>query len=207
MYLQYGCGFHAPIEWINFDASLTLRIERLPILGRFVRKNAERFPENIYFGDITKGPLVDPASCDGVFCSHVLEHLSLDEATLALRNTLTMLKPGGVFRIVVPDLRAIAERYFRLPSVTSAHLFMTESGLGRSQSPSGLLARAISAFGRSSHLWMWDRESLCQALCETGFDSVRACHFGDSPDAMFKLVELEHRFKDAVALECRRPMS
>jgi hypothetical protein len=32
-YVQYGCGWSAPRGWRNFDASLTLRFERLPIIG------------------------------------------------------------------------------------------------------------------------------------------------------------------------------
>src|SRR5882724_7131927 len=32
-YVHYGCLFCAPESWLNFDASPTLRFERIPILG------------------------------------------------------------------------------------------------------------------------------------------------------------------------------
>ena len=32
-YVQYGCGLSAPNEWINFDVSPTLRIQKIPIIG------------------------------------------------------------------------------------------------------------------------------------------------------------------------------
>jgi hypothetical protein len=36
MYVQYGCGpFSAPQGWENFDSSLTLRWERIPIVEKF----------------------------------------------------------------------------------------------------------------------------------------------------------------------------
>ncbi len=75
-HVQYGCGHSAPDGWLNYDASFTLRVERFPLGGRFVRKNAQRFPANVSFGDIVKGLPVSDASVDGVYASHVLEHLS-----------------------------------------------------------------------------------------------------------------------------------
>ena len=46
MYVQYGCGLSAPEEWINFDASLTLKRERIPIAEKLTIKNGHRFPAN-----------------------------------------------------------------------------------------------------------------------------------------------------------------
>src|ERR1700733_6668534 len=78
-YVQYGCGWSAPKEWINFDASLTLKWERLPILGRCYTKNALPFPPNVKPGDIVKGLPIRAESCQGVYASHVLEHLALED--------------------------------------------------------------------------------------------------------------------------------
>lgn len=78
-YVQYGCGWSAPRGWRNFDASPTLRFERLPLIGRLYTRNASRFPENIEYGEIVKGLPVSSGSCNGVYCSHILEHLSLDD--------------------------------------------------------------------------------------------------------------------------------
>src|ERR1700688_376097 len=77
-YVQYGCGWSAPEGWTNFDASLTLKWERIPILGRCT-KNSRRFPPNVRSGDIVKGLPVGDESCHGVYASHVLEHLTLEE--------------------------------------------------------------------------------------------------------------------------------
>src|ERR1700693_1069972 len=76
-YVQYGCGWSAPQEWTNFDASLTLKWERLPVLGRSYTKNARRFPPNVKPGDIVKGLPIPEESCQCVYVSPVLDHLAL----------------------------------------------------------------------------------------------------------------------------------
>ena len=58
------------------------------------------------YGDIVKGLPVDYASCKGIYCFHVLEHLSPDNFRIALGNTYKFLQPGGVFRFVLPDLQS-----------------------------------------------------------------------------------------------------
>ena len=110
-YVQYGCGWSAPTGWRNFDASPTLRFERLPLIGQLYTKNASRFPENVEYGDIVKGLPLSPDSCNGVYCSHILEHLSLDDFRIALHNTKRILRPSGIFRLVLSDLEYSIKQY------------------------------------------------------------------------------------------------
>ena len=37
IYVQYGAGNQAVEGWLNFDASPTLRIQKIPIIGRLLR--------------------------------------------------------------------------------------------------------------------------------------------------------------------------
>src|SRR5690349_19387092 len=110
-YVQYGCGLCAPDGWLNFDSSLTLKFERVPVIGRMYIRNAQRFPKNVRYGDIVSGLPLGASSCHGIYCSHVLEHLSLEDCRRALKNTFTYLAPGGIFRLIVPDLRKLATDY------------------------------------------------------------------------------------------------
>lgn len=50
-------------------------------------------------------------SCDEIRASHVLEHFGYKEAFAVLRHWVSKLKPGGVLKIAVPDLRKVAEQY------------------------------------------------------------------------------------------------
>ena len=96
LYVQYGCGNVAISGWQNFDASPTLRIQKLPFIGRLLQSKLNVvFDDEVLYGDIVRG-LHIPAECvDGVFCSHVLEHLSLEDFHTALDNTFKILKRGG----------------------------------------------------------------------------------------------------------------
>ena len=50
---------------------------------------------------------------DAVYCSHVLEHLSTDIGKRLVQDVRRVLKTGGVFRLVVPDLEEICKEYLR----------------------------------------------------------------------------------------------
>jgi hypothetical protein len=213
-YVQYGCGFSAPDGWLNFDASPTLRIERIPIIGRVISAalsgNALRFPASVRYGDIRRGPLVLPGTAEGVYASHVLEHLSLADFRKALEHTYAMLAYGGTFRLVVPDLLARARAYVDLADqgkCYAAEQFVRTTGLGRERRS---LIRDL--LGNSLHLWMWDEASIALELRKVGFVEIRRCEIGDSGITAFKAVEEEVRFYDKelkipeCAMEARRSL-
>lgn len=207
MYVQYGCGFCAPKEWTNFDASPTLRWERLPLVGKLYTKNSQRFPAGVLYGDIVKGLSVAPASCKGIYASHILEHLTLDDFNSALKNTKALLQDNGIFRMVVPDLEWAARQYIlRLDRQDSDanSFFLDQTNLGTRKRSHGMRALIHAALQTSAHRWMWDSMALSRALQDHGFRSIRRCFFGDCEDPMFKKVEDEGRFECAVAMEARR---
>ncbi len=209
LYVQYGCGLSAPKEWTNFDTSPTLRIQKIPLIGKFIaQKSGTVFPDNVLYGDITKGLSVKPNSCDGVYCSHVLEHLSLNDFRKALFNTYTILKPGAVFRCVLPDLEVLARNYVAALDKhdTEASIRFIGNGtlMGIESRPKGLINFIKSYYGNSHHLWMWDYYSLSNKLKEAGFKNIRKAQFNDSKDEMFKLVEDKSRFENALAIECTK---
>jgi hypothetical protein len=207
LYAQYGCGFTAPAEWVNFDASLTLRFERIPVLGKVYTKNSQRFPPSVRYGDIVQGLPVGDESCRGVYASHVLEHLALADFHKALENTRRILVKGGIFRLVVPDLEWAAREYLARAEAgdpKASHFFLQETCLGEERRGGGVSGAAHRLLNTSKHLWMWDAASMRNALSEHGFTAIRRCTFGDCEDQMFSLVEEAGRFEHAVAMEARR---
>lgn len=50
---------------------------------------------------------------DGIFMSHVLEHISYRETLPALSNVVECLKPGGHLVVYVPDLEWVASQILR----------------------------------------------------------------------------------------------
>lgn len=212
VYVNYGCGFHAAEGWLNVDASPTLRFERLPLLGSLYTKNEARFPPGVRYADIVKGPVCAPGTAKGVYASHVLEHLAREDALAALRHTYAMLGPGGVFRVIVPDLESRARRYLEGAEKgdgAAADRFMRDTLLGRESRPAGFLGRLAALVGHQAHLWMWDERSLVRAMADAGFKDIRRCRLGDADDPMFARVEVKERFDDddygpELALEGRK---
>jgi SAM-dependent methyltransferase len=213
-YVQYGCGLSCPDGWINFDASPRLRFERLPIVCQFLDTfDRGLFPKEVRYGDIVSGLPVPDGCAKAVYCSHVLEHIDRESVVKALKNTYRILRPGGTFRLVVPDLAWRAEHFL------SAHLrsepnaadeFMRLSHLGQETAATGIIRRLRGVFGNSNHLWMYDEALMTSLLERTGFVSIRRCHLGDAEDPVFGQVEEEGRFVDGgydeLALEALRPI-
>jgi SAM-dependent methyltransferase len=204
-YVQYGCGRSAPKGWRNFDASPTLRFERFPLVGRCWTRNTSRFPKNVEYGDIVKGLPLSSNSCDGVYCSHILEHLARDDFATAMQNTRRILTSGAVFRLVLPDLEYSIKRYLGDSSNNAAHDFLRETSLGQETRARGIKGLVISWLGNARHLWMWDYKAIEPELRKVGFVDIRRAFFGDSTDPMFAEVEEKDRWDNCLGVECKTP--
>jgi len=165
-----------------------------------------RFPENVEYGNIIRGLPIPDESCQGVYCSHILEHLSLEDCKLALINTYRILKPGGYFRLVLPDLEYAITQYVNDETSLAAYNFLHETSLGEKARHSGVLGLLRTYLGNSKHLWMWDYKSLAKELEESGFLNIRRAEFGDSEEPAFDDVEDKGRWDNCLGIECRKPI-
>ncbi len=119
--LNLGCGTKTSNKpgVINIDWSIYLRLRKKkilkPVVPLFVRgERLERFnslPDNILVHNLANGIPFDNDSIDVVYHSHLLEHLDRDVAEKFLLEVKRVLKPGGIHRIVVPDLEIICRAY------------------------------------------------------------------------------------------------
>jgi len=213
LYVQYGCGTCAPDSWLNFDASPRLRLERIPLIRGILRATiGPLFPANARPGDVVAGLPVPDGAAAGVYCSHVLEHLPRNELPAALRETSRMLRPGGCFRLVVPDLRWRARRYLAAAEAgqpDASDQYLDACALGTRERARGPLALLRLHLGRSAHLWLYDFAGLRALLDAAGFVDIRECALGDSGDPMFVPVEEASRFfaggERELAIEAYKP--
>lgn len=214
-YVHYGCGLVAPAEWKNFDVTPTLRIQKIPLIGGIIVNKfhplSRTFPSNILYGDIVQGiSMIEDNSCDGIYCSHILEHLSLTDFRIALKNTFKMLKKDGTFRCVLPDLEVRAENYLNNLRTnnesrnTASISFIDSLLMGRENSPKSITSKLMTLFGTPYHLWMWDNYSLKNELKNAGFVNIRKCQYGDWDDVLFELVEKEHSYSNSIAFEAKK---
>lgn len=97
--VNIGCGRVWHKDWVNLDHQPTA-------------------PEVTAF-DLRKRLPFEDSSADAVYASHILEHLDFREGKRVLRECHRVLKPGGILRIVVPDLEDLCRYYLdRLAAVT-----------------------------------------------------------------------------------------
>ncbi|WP_309091721.1 methyltransferase domain-containing protein [Phenylobacterium sp.] len=207
--VHYGCGDQLGPTWLNFDISPILRIARLPG-GKLLSALAgvgDAFPPGVLVGDITKAPLVAPGTAAAAYASHVLEHMTLEDCRAALTNTYRMLAPGGVFRLIVPDMEWRARLYLEelgRGDPEAASNLMRYSILGQERRL-GVVRRLRKAFSGTSHLWMWDFTSMSHELKQAGFVSIRRCQYGDAANPLFAEVENPDRFWGTVDSGARYP--
>lgn len=138
-------------------------------------------------------------SCEIVFCSHVFEHIPHTQLPIVLAEINRVLSPGGVLRLLTPDLAVIAkayveqdEEYFR-KLLEEDESIRTDLGFGGMfmnflVSPGQdtvLLNRDLNKFiAGYAHLYSYDYDMLAIMLERLGFMPERVT-FGKS-----KFIEL-----------------
>jgi predicted SAM-dependent methyltransferase len=211
--LHLGCGLETPRGWINLDGSWNARFAKWPRIRRALsragvlpRGHAQiAWSPSIVTHDVRKPLPFGTETFDAVYASHLLEHLYLEEARRLLSECYRVLKPGGVLRMVVPDLHAIIREYTEgvrfgteadaIPADTSADL-LNHRLILRTPAPhgGGLLHRLYSAFTEFHlHKWMYDGDSLSHYFRESGFSEVSQRGFRESRIPGIEDVELPGR--------------
>lgn len=69
--------------------------------------------ENVIEMNILDGLAFSDGSFDAVYTAQFVEHLTPKEAAVVLREIRRVLKPGGVLRIVTPDMEELARTYLK----------------------------------------------------------------------------------------------
>lgn len=194
--VNFGCCDSARADDINIDGSPTVLFARLPIPARMFgsRQNFVRVVRTAGVRYATARSLRLPkASIDGFYASHVLEHLDREDCRALLSRVLTWLKPEGVLRVVLPDLRLAAENYTK--GNLEADEFMAWTHL----------ADRVGRFSLNKHLWMYDITSFCRLLKEIGYCNVRSLAFGESALDRLSALDLEERRHESFYVEaCSR---
>lgn len=92
--LNIGCGRHYHADWVNLDL--------------------QSDDPAVVCHDVTQGIPFSDDQFDVVYHSHILEHLDPEQGRELISECYRVLKPGGVLRIVVPNLEEIAKLYLSM---------------------------------------------------------------------------------------------
>lgn len=200
MKLNLGCGSQLPKGWVNVDYALGARLARMPLF-RAVNKRLRLFrmewDDSIQIHDLTKPFPWPNDSVDTVYSSHTLEHMSREQGQEFLRQCHRVLRPGGIIRIVVPDLSSVVKRY--LGGELAAENFVEELGVLYLDS-GGRVKNRLAPFIQYPHKCMYDTPALERSMTSVGF-MARSCGAFDSDIDGIRDIEMESRTRDAVIVE------
>ncbi len=215
--LNIGCGLVTPEGWLNVDGSWNARLAKYPIIHKPLlkltgRKSVYEGSGAIYGHDVRKRLPWNDNSFTAVYASHLLEHLHLDEADRLLKECYRVLRPGGVVRVVVPDLASLVEGYRtgNFPKWFVGYEPYTEQGdrfvrsllMRDNTAPKGSVATrvfdALTDF--HSHKWMYDAGSLAARVRAAGFAEVRNMPCWESRIPGIEKIERRDRIEDGVGV-------
>ncbi len=150
----------------------------------------------IRYGTVSR--LTFPESfLDGFYASHVLEHLSKHDCEDLLLRVHKWLKPSGVLRVVLPDLRRSAKAY--VGGVVDASQFIAATYLARD----GLKWWELF-LGHSQHRWMYDAASFSKLLADLRFREIQECEMNQGSLPALSCLDIPSRRAESFYIEARK---
>jgi predicted SAM-dependent methyltransferase len=132
----------------------------------------------------------------------MLEHLDRDEAKCFLAEVYRVLKPDGIIRLAVPDLRLMVQEYCQHGDANR----LIERTLLAQPRPIDIRAKLkwLLTTNRGSHRWMYDAVSLSQLLAGSGFRDVGAWPAGSTSISGEVSLDLREREDETLYIEARK---
>ena len=193
--LNIGCGTSGIPGWVNIDNSPTILLSRLP-LGRKIFRTPD-WPRDVRRADVRKRIPYADGSVAHIYSSHTFEHFTYEESLAVARECFRVLRPGGVLRIVVPDLGKFVRDYLAdTGNPMASHRFV-----GRLLLSSRV--RDVLHPGAHHHQ-MFDAASLVHMQKEAGFAAPEVTEFGRSRIPEIREIELESRRSESLYVEAVR---
>lgn len=220
--LNLGCGdkTSASEDVINIDWSIyhkiktnpLLRLTVLPFLDGERRKTYDSLPTNVMAHDLKKGIPFPDNYADVVYHSHVFEHIPRQHTRTFLKEVRRVLKPGGVHRIVLPDMEELCTILLNHlkacdldPSKKARHDNCIDDIIGQclqEESVGTANQRGLRKFAErvllgsarkrgQTHEWMYDRVTLGMLLEACGFEDVQVMKYNTSQVEVWNEIGLD----------------
>jgi predicted SAM-dependent methyltransferase len=145
--------------------------------------------------DVRKRITFPDASVRYIYSSHTFEHFSYEDSLKVARECYRVLAPGGVLRIVVPDLGILVRDYLSdAENPRASHRFIERL----------LLVGGVRdvVHPGAHHKQMFDGRSLVHMLRDAGFSAPEVSAFGQSRIPRIEEIELESRRRESLYVEC-----
>ena len=189
--LHIGCGNNALRGWLNTDLD--------PGRDQISLDATQPFP----FAD---------GVFDYVYSEHMIEHVSWSEGRAMLFECRRVLKPGGVIRLVTPDLRRLMHLLAGpLSEIEEAYLDYSISAYRLPSGPSRAV-HVVNNFMRAwGHQHIYDEAALREQLAVAGFRDVVSTSLDDSAHAPLRGLAKHDRMPagllafESLVLEAAKP--
>jgi len=186
------------------DYALGARLRQVPLLGSFIGWLNRHFglfrlnwQPTIVLQDLTKPLQWHNDSVDVIYSSHTLEHLDRTQGLQFIAECYRILKPGGVLRIVVPDLASFVAQY--QAGEFSADEFVERLGVLYLPS-ANRLKTWLAPFYQYPHRCMYDTDTLINILTAQGFTAEASAGFNSAIHDI-RVIEIADRVEHAVVVE------
>jgi predicted SAM-dependent methyltransferase len=217
--LNVGCGTITPEGWVNIDASWNARLAAVPWLRPLlaglhlipVDTAKIPWPRNIRYRDVRRGLPYPEGAVAAVYSSHMIEHLSREEALRFLNECRRVLRGGGIIRLVTPDLEILARRYVAEKdrggsTEQMADRLIIDLNVIQLMTGTSALTRLYRRWmSYDSHKWLYDEESLGALLSEAGFTGIARKAYLQSQIPSIQDVEREDRVVNNLCIEALKP--
>lgn len=191
-----GCGELLAPGYLNIDEFLDLPPEKL-----FSR------PDGAFavHWDLRNGIPAASASLNVVYHCHMLEHLTNVEGRALLAECFRVLVPGGVLRVVVPDLELWSQKYMGGDAQFFEEYRTAFLGDDRTLYPTAS-AVFMGMLHNHGHKMGYDFALLRAWLSQLGFENIERTAYGQSmlPE-MASLENSPQRALESVCVECLKP--
>ena len=183
--MNFGCGIFCPDGYMNVDGSFTVLLAQMPVPAALYGPK-KAYVKAIRAGHVKHGTArrlhMAAASLDGFYASHVLEHMSRADCVGLLERVRLWLKPTGLARIVLPDLRLLADQY--ASGRIDAYQFVSKMHTAIYGMGAWNLASS-----HAFHRWMYDLPSFTRVLASLGYTDIQVCRAAQS--ALEEFAELD----------------
>ena len=157
-----------------------------------------------YLDATARWPFEDGALAH-VYSDNVIEHLSLEGGRAMLAEAHRCLRPGGVIRVVTPDIRRHVELYLQGTGAVQGDVAERYRSLGVVvEHPVDLVRTPIGEFGHHAG-YVYDFDALAAELTRVGFrDPVQTAVGESAHDALRGLERRTERGESQLVVEATR---